>query len=147
MDEREIATKVAWSLYGKPYLWGGDDPIDGYDCSGFCIEILKSTGVLPRDGDWTAQSLWDGLKRGEVCKPGNGCLVFWTNSKGDKVVHVEFAINNELCIGASGGGSRTLNKEDAAEQNAYVKVRPWKTRKNVKGFIDPFSLSNWGGVK
>jgi len=28
------------------YLWGGDDPLAGFDCSGFVIEILKSVGIL-----------------------------------------------------------------------------------------------------
>jgi cell wall-associated NlpC family hydrolase len=138
MNKREIAQKVAWNMLGKPYLWGGDDAIAGFDCSGFCIEILKSVGTLPRGGDWTAQMLWDKLKVYEVSEPRDGCLVFWNNSAGNKIIHVEFAINSDLCIGASGGGSKTLSAQDAIEQNAYIKVRPWGTRKSVKGFIDPF---------
>lgn len=138
MTEKEIAQKVAWSMLGKPYLWGGDDTIAGFDCSGFCIEILKSVGILPRGGDWTAQMLWEKFKAHEVKAPHDGCLVFWNNKAGDRIIHVEFAINSDLCIGASGGGSKTLTEEDAIKQNAYIKVRPWQTRGNVKGFIDPF---------
>ena len=136
---KKIAERVAFSFLGKPYLWGGDDPINGFDCSGFCIEILKSVGLLPRNGDWTAQMLWDKFKYREVDEPHNGCLVFWKNNSG-KIIHVEYAINEILCIGASGGGSRTRTEEDAAEQNAYIKIRPWATRSNVKGFIDPFNI-------
>ena len=138
VEKREVALKVAWSFLGTPYLWGGDDPMAGFDCSGFCIEILKSTGVLPRSGDWTAQMLWERFEAKEVTKPYTGCLVFWNNRAKDKIIHVEFAINDTLCIGASGGGSRTITVKDAIEQNAYIKVRPWKNRRFVKGFIDPF---------
>jgi cell wall-associated NlpC family hydrolase len=133
-----IAREVAMKFLGKPYLWAGDDPMNGFDCSGFCIEILKSVGLLPREGDWTAQMLWDKFKYREVEKPHDGCLVFWKNNSG-KIIHIEYAINETLCIGASGGGSKTQTGEDAVDQNAYIKIRPWASRKNVKGFIDPFN--------
>ncbi len=137
---KEIALKVAFASLNKPYIWGGDDPVNGFDCSGFCIEILKSIGLLPRKGDWTAQGLWNKFYKHEVDKPHAGCLVFWTNVKGDKIIHVEYAISSHLCIGASGGGSKTRSKQDAINQNAYIKVRPWGSRPRVKGFIDPYLL-------
>jgi cell wall-associated NlpC family hydrolase len=139
--KRRIAKKIAFSFLGKPYIWGGDDPIAGFDCSGEVIEILKSIGILPRKGDWTAEGLWNRFGRCEVKKPYNGCLVFWTNRSG-KISHVEYAINRELCIGASGGGSKTKTIEDAIKQNAYIKIRPWRSREEVKGFVDPFKLKN-----
>ena len=52
---KNMAFEIAWHLLGTPYRWGGDDPILGFDCSGFIVEILKSVGVLlksplePRD--------------------------------------------------------------------------------------------------
>lgn len=138
VEKREVGLKVAWSFLGTSYLWGGDDPMAGFDCSGFCVEILKSVGILPRKGDWTANMLWERLKDKETDKPYSGCLVFWNNKAKDRIVHVEFSINDTLCIGASGGGSKTITVEDAIKQNAYIKVRPWKTRRFVKGFIDPF---------
>ena len=65
-----------------------------------------------------------------------GCLVFWTKSL--QIIHVEFAITNDLCIGASGGGSRTLTWRDAIKQNAYIKIRPWKSRSGKVLIVDPF---------
>lgn len=137
---KKIAREIAFSFLGKPYLWGGDDPVAGFDCSGMCIEILKSVGILPRKGDWTAQGLWDRFKECEVCQPSLGCLVFWTNSKGTRVIHVEMALNSHLCIGASGGGSKTTSESNAIAQNAYIKVRPYGSRKHIKGYLDPFKI-------
>ena len=134
---KDIAKQVAMKFLGKPYIWGGDDPMNGFDCSGFCIEILKSVGLLPRKGDWTAAMLWEQFKDKEVSAPYEGCLVFWKNNSG-KIIHIEYAIDTMFCIGASGGGSKTQSEDDALDQNAYIKIRPWATRSNVRGFIDPF---------
>jgi len=131
---KQIATKVAWSFLGKPYLWGGDDPIDGFDCSGFCIEILKSVGVLPRGGDWTAAGLYRRFTNRNI--PQEGCLVFW--HKNNHVIHVEYCLDDRVSIGASGGGSNTTDEADAIRQNAYIKVRPFHTRTGLYGFVDPF---------
>jgi len=133
---REMAIKIAWNMWGIPYLWGGDDAVGGFDCSGMCIEILKSVGVLPRKGDWTANGLRNLFISKEVGFVWPGCLVFFGNE--DLITHVEFAVSEDLCIGASGGGRRTLTWRDAVKQNAYIKVRPWATRGGVKSFADPF---------
>ena len=53
-EEREmilvVGHIVAFSLLHKPYIWGGDNPAKGVDCSGLVIEILKSMGKLPARG-------------------------------------------------------------------------------------------------
>lgn len=132
MNKLSIAVKVAWAFVGKFYKWGGDDP-SGFDCSGLCIEILKSTGHLPRKGDWTAQSLFNEFRDNTVFNATTGCLVFWG---WPKITHVEFCIDGELTIGASGGGSKTITEADAIKQNAYVKVRP--IRKGYSKIVNPF---------
>ena len=138
MSNRQTATQVAWSFIGTPYIWGGDDPITGFDCSGFVIEILKSVGILPRKGDWTAQGLWEKFSDKRVTNPHAGCLVFWKKQNSDKIVHIEYCLDDELAIGASGGRSTTRTPEDARDQNAYIMVRPMRTRRNIAGYIDPF---------
>jgi|GEM_PF-765748 len=132
---RAIATRVAWSYLGHWYKWGGDDPA-GFDCSGFVIEILKSAGALPRAGDWTAQALWNRFKDRTVKTPGEGCLVFWQSSS--RIIHVEYCLTRDLAIGASGGGAGTRTVADAADQNAFIKIRPILSRSGIAGFVDPF---------
>ena len=134
MTPREIALKVAWSYLGKPYLWGGDDPMAGFDCSGFAVEYCKSGGRLPRTGDWTANGLYGKFKA--VVIPYEGCLVFWENN--GRIIHVEICLDDTFAIGFSGGGSDTLTVQDAIKANAYCKIRPFKSRAGIYGFVDPF---------
>jgi len=131
---KKIASSLAFKFVGKPYIWGGDDAVAGWDCSGFVIEILKSVGLLPRSGDWTAEGLYLLFKDKEVTVAKEGCLVFF--AKNNKINHVEYVWKNGLTIGASGGGSRTLTREDAIKQNAYIKIRPM--RKDVFAIVNPF---------
>jgi hypothetical protein len=141
MTPREIATRVAWHFVGKPYIWGGDDPMAGWDCSGLVVEILKSAGKLPNAGDWTA----GGLSRmfPTASDPKEGCLVFYGTTPLAQpartiVTHVEYCLDSTFAIGASAGGSKTLTVADAIAQNAFVKIRPIKKRSDVVGFVDPF---------
>jgi len=123
---------------GLFYKWGGDDP-SGFDCSGFVIEILKSVGVLPRKGDWTAEGLYGKFINYKVKTPEAGCLVFWWDKNGRKVIHVEFCIDENRTIGASGGGSYTLDLENAIKHNAFIKIRPINYGRLGKiEFINPF---------
>jgi len=137
MDVRETAAKIAWSFLGRPYIWGGDDPILGFDCSGFVIEILKSVGILPREGDWTAEGLWQMFKENEVPYPAKGSLAFWFNTDG-RAVHVEFCLDEKVAIGASGGGRSVKTMQDAVQQNAYIKIRPIESRIGIHKFVYPF---------
>jgi hypothetical protein len=149
---RKVATELAMSFLGLPYLWGGDDPVAGFDCSGMCIELCKAVDLLPRRGDWTAAGLWKHFADNHGCAVSTatqideGCLVFW-HAKDDlkRIIHVEYALNSELCIGASGGGSRTQSRADAIKQNAYIKIRPIHSRKGIYGVVDPFKVKYGGG--
>jgi len=132
----QVATRVAWSFLGRPYIWGGDDPT-GFDCSGFVIEILKSVGLLPREGDWTAASLHSMFPGTTI--PREGCLVFYSSSPGGPIIHVEYMLDSMHSIGASGGGSSTMTVDIASDQNAYVKVRTAKSRSNIAGYVNPFA--------
>lgn len=131
---RKIVSMLAFKFVGLPYLWGGDDSIAGFDCSGFVIELLKSVGKLPRSGDWTAKGLYAIFQDKKVAKAKEGCLVFF--AKNNKINHVEYVWKNGLTIGASGGGSKTITIKDAIKQNAYIKIRP--LRNDVYAIVNPF---------
>ena len=95
-DKRNLVIEIAKGYIGKWYKWGGDDP-SGFDCSGLVIECLKSVGVLPRNGDWTASDLATNMGWLVTSLPANGDLVFWKNSAG-KPIHVEICINDFISL-------------------------------------------------
>jgi cell wall-associated NlpC family hydrolase len=134
-----LATQVAWGFINTPYRWGGDDP-SGMDCSGLCIEVLRSVGKLPLKGDWTAQGLWVLFAAKQTLIAREGCLAFWSRGSDSKVYHVEYCINEETTIGASGGGSTVQSVQQAWDANAFVKVRPLDSRGNTLRLSNPFEL-------
>ena len=122
----KLLVQYAMSHCGLPYKWGGDDPIKGYDCSGLVQEILASVGADPV-GDQTAHSLYLNLKRrGYRGLRQAGSICFYGSQ--EKIVHCGFAIDPFRMVEAGGGSSRTRDREDSADQNAYVRVRPILSR-------------------
>jgi cell wall-associated NlpC family hydrolase len=138
LDARIFACEYALHFIGIPYLWGGDDPIGGFDCSGFVLEVLQAVGCVPMGIDLTADDLWRRFQAKETPIARAGCLVLWFT--GERATHVELALDEHLTVGAAGGGRATDSVEDAIRQNAFIKVRPigprgarpWK-------IVDPFA--------
>ena len=137
MDLIELAQKVAFRLLGKPYNWGGDDPMVGFDCSGFIVEVLKSCGRLPRRGDWTADSLMHyGFPETTELVPG--VLVFWGSTRATHVEMIYGVLDGiPLTIGAAGGDSSVVTVQDAVGKNAYIMLRPM--RAGSIALRDPFA--------
>ena len=144
---REFAVEYGMHFVGRPYRWGGDDPMAGFDCSGLCIEVLKAVGLFPRNDDMTADGLWKKYKRVLSTQVQPGCLVLF--GANNTATHVEMVVRIDtdaggsdiFTLGASGGGSKTITEADAMAQNAYIKVRPilmMGARTDVLGFVDPF---------
>lgn len=130
--------QYAMCFVGRPYKWGGDDPMGGYDCSGFIIELLNAWGVCPR-GDHTSQGLYDYYKKEEngfTCLPMLGALVFYGKSV-SKITHIGFCISSTHYIEAGGGGSKTNDLQDAIDQNAFIRIRPIKRRSDLVAICFP----------
>lgn len=140
MNDKYIILDYAMQFVGVPYIWGGSNPIDGFDCSGFIQEILASVGRDPRN-DQTAQALHDELiKTAPSSNVGPGALIFYGKST-TQITHVNMAIAPHLCIGAMGGGPSCLTKEDAAKKNAFVKIRPINYRDDVVAIVNIFEVT------
>lgn len=136
MTDREIALRVAWHYLGRLYRWGGDDP-SGFDCSGFVIEALESCGRFPRGHDDTAEGLRQRYRA--VVEPRPADLVFWLRN--GRACHVGMVIDpSHLYIGADGGRSTTITDEDAVAANAFIKIRPIRSRgtDDDRWFASPF---------
>ena len=128
-------TQYALSLVSLPYKWGGDDTIDGFDCSGLVQEILSSYNQDP-SGDQTADGLFHHfISNGLECTPTRGALCFYGNLK--KIVHIGFCIDDLAMVEAGGGGRTTTSRSAAAKQNAFVRVRAIHSRKDFYCCIMP----------
>jgi cell wall-associated NlpC family hydrolase len=135
MYSQVVLYDYAMRMVGLPYRWGGNDLVDGLDCSGLCVELLQSVGILPKDFDSSAAGLWSfpAFSKADTARFGSLAYFGLLTS----VTHIGFCLNETLMLEAGGGGSKTTSREAAAEQNAYVKIRPIKSRKDFVGFNRP----------
>jgi len=110
-----IALDWALAQVGTPYIWGGETPGVGFDCSGLVQAAYKVAGIsLPR----VAQDQFDAgpqLPVGTPLEPGD--LVFFGAGPSD-VEHVG------LYVGAQDGQSVMV---DAPHAGADVRVEPFRT--------------------
>lgn len=109
------AIKDAESQVGRPYVWGGDNPAVGFDCSGLIEWAYGQAGIkLPR----TSQEQWAALKNRSVAmdKIMAGDILFSAGSDGspNNPGHEAMAISSSQIIEAPHTGAniriRALNK-------------------------------------
>lgn len=110
----------------------------GFDCSGLVQEILASVGEDP-PGDQTAHTLFLYFQRhgdpGKKDLPASGDLAFFGSEC--KISHVGFCIDRFRMVEAGGGGRDVRNRKEAAAKNAYIRVRPIDSRRDLVDIIAP----------
>lgn len=133
-----LLQQYAMRLVGTPYIFGGDDPLRGFDCSGLVQEILLAFGGHPAPKtDLTAQGLYDKLSDvGQYNSTNVGACAFYGKHY-HAISHVGMIIYPDLIIEAGAGTSNTKTVQDAIEQNAYVRLRPLNHRKDLIACILP----------
>lgn len=131
--KRHSMIEYAAAFIGMIYRYKGDDPLGGFDCSGFVCEILKSVGILRESERLSADMMYKRYKKYDRGIAGD--LAFLIDDK-DKAYHVGLLIGNGLLIQAGGGDSQTDTLQESIDQNAFVKIRPvWKSAV----FCNPFN--------
>lgn len=122
-------SNVEWyskALIGKPYIWGGSGA-EGFDCSGFVVEVLQACGWIPH-GDWTSQGLlellskkgWEKVRKTEINSP---TICFWGK---ERATHCSIAIDDKFVIEAGGGDAKSTTPQNS---RGMVRMRPitWRT--------------------
>ena len=138
MDDNMILAMilVAQSMLNTPYLWGGNSPLIGVDCSGFVQAVLSSVGIDP-PGDQTSQGLYNSLsKKGWASRLGKGSILFFGKSR-TELSHTAIAIDDTLMIEAAGGNSKTKTLADAIKADARVKISMIKRRSDLIAVLRP----------
>lgn len=143
MTKLELLIYYAKSWMGTPYHWGlehGGDDFLGMDCSGFVSEVLQGVGIFKNRQRMTAHDIYEffcKIYNIDPIRPFNslngmfvsqrpkaGWLQFFLDNR-NQVYHVNICINDQYVVGAIGGNSKTKDDRTAAEQNAFIKIRPF----------------------
>jgi cell wall-associated NlpC family hydrolase len=78
-----VTVKYAESQLGVPYVWGGESPGVGFDCSGLVQWAWARAGVtIPR----TTESQWPALEHVPLSSLQPGDLLYYYNLDGDHLV-------------------------------------------------------------
>ena len=124
------------AFVGIRYRWGGNNPLSGFDCSGFVTHVLCSFGMLPWACDFSAQGIYLKFKMAIKVTPMLGSLLFFGKSV-DRITHVAIALNDKYMIEAGGGSQDTTNLETADENNAFIKISPIAHRSDLVAIRHP----------
>jgi hypothetical protein len=130
--------KLADIIYSMnlPYRYGGQTKLEGFDCSGFIVELYRSVGLLKYGTDYSTTGLWEHFKDQRVGDPALGGLVFY-GRKG-RPTHVALVIDEYHCMAFSGGDDETTNIEDAIARDACAHVNPIDYWDAIVGYVNPF---------
>lgn len=128
----------ALSLLGKPYLWGGKNPLTGFDCSGFVEWVLSAYGIDP-PGVVNSQAIYEYFLKDNKCLHevlGPGSLCFYGKST-KEITHIALMVNQFQLIEAGGGDSSTVSLEEAKKRGACVRLKPLGHRKDLVATLLP----------
>ncbi|MFB5166758.1 peptidoglycan-binding protein [Parageobacillus toebii] len=112
LDVIELVADAS-QLLGKPYVWGGETPQVGFDCSGFIVYLFKKQGIsLPR----TVAAIWS--VGTPVSSPSVGDIVFFETSRSGPS-HAGIYIGNRQFVHSGSSTGVTISSLD----NSYWKAR------------------------
>lgn len=119
-SDRSAVINLAYSLLGKPYVWGANGP-NSFDCSGFTRYVyLHAEGKSIPRVSYEQAKIGNPVSRGNYL-PGD-LLYFTTNNKGT-ISHVGIYVGNNTFIHASSSGQVKLSTLDNYYSNRLLGAR------------------------
>lgn len=136
------SVKYVQRFIGRPYLWGGNDAVGGFDCSGVAVEMLQRAGKISHRADYTADGLMQKYFDAPVDRSSFrvGALVFY--GRNEHATHVGILVRPGIILEAGGGGRDVRSRQDAIEKDAFIRERPLDYRSDFLGIYDPFACES-----
>ena len=97
----DLIMKMAYSMMGLPYLWGGTST-KSLDCSGLAKVCYLANGIILRRDAYQQAKTGTRIEAANWQDCETGDLLFFGNKKTGRVTHVAIYNNNGLYIHASG---------------------------------------------
>ena len=105
---------------GIKYVYGGNTPEQGFDCSGLICEGLRFQGLIGKE-DLSAQAIYERFKTlGLSSSLERNSLLFF-GSEVKKITHIAIAIDTTRMLEAGGEGKTSTTE-------GFVRIRPVKWR-------------------
>lgn len=125
---------VALKFMNIPYVWGGNTPEEGFDCSGLVAECLRSVGKLD-SSDYSAQMLFNKFSATANTSTVQRDAVLFFGRDIDHVSHVAISLGQDkmgeaYMIEAGGEGRPKIdsNGNEIPNTRGYVRIRPVSNR-------------------
>lgn len=130
---------VRFAMRNIPYLWGGDDPAIGLDCSGFVAAMfyeLSRTAIDIRATHNTV-ALWTQLDVVAKEQAQAGDIAFYGPRPERPVSHVMLYLGDGVVIGQPYGDQFSTDPATSKKEGRTSKCLPLLYRQDLVGFRRP----------
>ena len=119
LSQQDKVEQIAFTQLGVPYVFGGNEPGIGLDCSSFVQFVFSKVGItLPR----TAQAQYDSTVHISQSQARKGDLIFFANtySTSDYITHIGVYLGDGKYIQEGGANVHVTDVNEAYTQEHLV---------------------------